>query len=108
MIRRTRELTDRPFGVDLILPARLEQTGVRASDVAERIPPAALGRRATHRRRPRRRTAGVTRWRPANALGTDAEAQIAVVLEEQVPVFVGALGTPGAVRVEVARRRRSS
>ena len=27
VIRRTRELTDRPFGVDLILPARIDQAG---------------------------------------------------------------------------------
>ncbi len=59
VVRRTRELTDRPFGVDLILPARLEQSGVRASDVAERIPPEhrevarRIARRA-RRRRPRR------------------------------------------------------
>ncbi len=97
VIRRTRELTDRPFGVDLILPARLEQSGVRARDIAEQIPaehwdfanriaqelgvetPAASARAVGGER---------------NALGTDAEAQIAVVLEEQVPVFVGALGTP--------------
>ena len=34
VIRRTRELTDRPFGVDLILPARLDQGGTKVSDVA--------------------------------------------------------------------------
>jgi len=32
-----------------------------------------------------------------NALGTDAEAQVEVILEEGVPVFVGALGSPGFV-----------
>ena len=32
-----------------------------------------------------------------NALGTDAEAQVQVILEEGVPVFVGALGSPGFV-----------
>ena len=98
VVRRTRELTDRPFGVDLILPARLEQSGVRASDVAERIPP-------EHREVARRiaRELGVDapaadreKGRDRNALGTDAEAQIAVVLEEHVPVFVGALGTPAS------------
>ena len=98
-IRRTRELTDRPFGVDLILPARLEQSGVRAIDVAERIP-------SEHWDMARRIAADLGVDPPAapdrargggrNALGTDAEAQIAVVLEEQVPVFVGALGTPAA------------
>ena len=96
VIRRTRELTARPFGVDLILPARLEQTGVRASDVADRIPP-------EHWEVARRIAGELGVESPAapgggqrNALGTDAEAQVAVVLEEQVPVFVGALGTPAA------------
>ena len=94
VIRRTRQLTDRPFGVDLILPARLEQSGMRASDVAARIP-------AAHLELARRIAAELEVEPPSgrgggerNALGTDAEAQIAVVLEEQVPVFVGALGTP--------------
>jgi NAD(P)H-dependent flavin oxidoreductase YrpB (nitropropane dioxygenase family) len=41
---------------------------------------------------PRPASGGVER----KALGTDAEAQIAVIIEEQVPVFVGALGTPAA------------
>lgn len=99
VIRRTRELTDRPFGVDLILPARLEQSGVRVRDVADRIPPAHLeaARRIANE-------LGVDEPAPPppghrgerNALGTDAESQISVVLEEQVPVFVGALGTPAA------------
>ena len=96
VIRRTRELTDRPFGVDLILPARLEQTGVRASDIAARIP-------QQHREVAARIAAELGVEPPVatgggdrNALGTDAEAQIEVVLEEQVPVFVGALGTPAA------------
>lgn len=101
VIRRTRELTDRPFGVDLILPARIEQTGARSSDVAERIPP--------EHWEVARRIAGELGVEPPsgrgasgrNALGTDAEAQVAVVLEEQVPVFVGALGTPAAFAAEL-------
>jgi nitronate monooxygenase len=94
VIRRTRELTDRPFGVDLILPARLGQGGTRVRDVASLIP-------AEHRAVADRIAAelGVEpaagpRGGDRNALGTDAEAQIEVVLAEQVPVFVGALGTP--------------
>jgi NAD(P)H-dependent flavin oxidoreductase YrpB (nitropropane dioxygenase family) len=97
VIRRTSELTDRPFGVDLILPARLEQSGVRVQDVAARIP-------AEHRQVAERIAAelgveprseiGASGER--RALGTDAEAQIDVVIEEHVPVFVGALGSPAA------------
>lgn len=102
VIRRTRELTSRPFGVDLILPARLEQSGARMADVAERIP---QGHWDSARQiagelgvdQPTRSTRGSGGGGSRrNALGTDAEAQIAVVLDEQVPVFVGALGTPAA------------
>lgn len=94
VIRRTRELTDRPFGVDLILPARIEQGGVSVGAVAERIP-------AEHRAVAERIAADLGVEPPArglgsrNALGTDAEAQIDVIVEEGVPVFVGALGSPG-------------
>ena len=99
VIRRTRELTDRPFGVDLILPARIDQGGASISDVADLIPDehrAVASRIATD--------LGVEPPAPAdgapterNALGTDAEAQVEVILEEGVPVFVGALGSPGFV-----------
>lgn len=93
-IRRTRELTDRPFGVDLILPARLDQGGLSVADVAEQIP-------AEHRAAATRIAAdlgvepSVDPALDGAALGTDADAQIEVILEEQVPVFVGALGSPG-------------
>ncbi|MEM9566599.1 MAG: nitronate monooxygenase [Actinomycetota bacterium] len=97
VIRRTRELTDRPFGVDLILPARIEQGGMSVGDVAEMIP-------AEHRTVAERIAAdlGVEPAASAgagdrNALGTDADAQVDVIAEEAVPVFVGALGSPGFV-----------
>jgi NAD(P)H-dependent flavin oxidoreductase YrpB (nitropropane dioxygenase family) len=98
VIRRTRELTDRPFGVDLILPARLDQAGVSVADVVELIPEG-------HRAAAARIAAdlGVEPPDPAGAprggmaLGTDAEAQVQAILEEGVPVFVGALGSPGFV-----------
>jgi nitronate monooxygenase len=96
VIRRTRLLTDRPFGVDLILPARIAQSGMSVLDVAQRIP-------AEHRELAKRIAAELDVDQPSShrgggrrALGTDAEAQVGVVIEEQVPVFVGALGTPAA------------
>lgn len=100
VIRRTRELTDRPFGVDLILPARIDQGGASIDDVAKLIPDE---HRATASRiaaelgvePPTPAAGGEDRER--NALGTDAEAQVEVILEEGVPVFVGALGSPGFV-----------
>ncbi|MCP5027795.1 MAG: nitronate monooxygenase [Actinomycetia bacterium] len=95
-IRRTRELTDRPFGVDLILPARIDQGGARVSDVAALIPDE---HRATAARIAQELgiDSTVSSGEDRNALGTDAEAQIEVILEEGVPVFVGALGSPGFV-----------
>jgi NAD(P)H-dependent flavin oxidoreductase YrpB (nitropropane dioxygenase family) len=97
VIRRTRELTSRPFGVDLILPARIDQGGASVADVAELIP-------EEHRATATRIAARLGVEPPAgdasderNALGTDAEAQVEVILEEGVPVFVGALGSPGFV-----------
>ncbi|MEM9615437.1 MAG: nitronate monooxygenase [Actinomycetota bacterium] len=98
VIRRTRELTDKPFGVDLILPARIEQGGVSVGDVAEMIP-------GEHRAQAERiatdlgvaPVAATAAAGERNALGTDAEAQVDVIAEEAVPVFVGALGSPGFV-----------
>lgn len=102
VVRRTRELTDRPFGVDLILPARIDQGGTKVADVVGMLPD-------EHRRVAARIADELSIEPPAegeggplgsgqrNALGTDAEAQIEVILEEGVPVFVGALGSPGFV-----------
>jgi len=97
-VRQCRELTDRPFGVDLILPARIAQGGARVADVASRIP-------AAHRELAERialaHGADLTtdELSPAGgermALGTDAEAQVDIIIDEKVPVFVGALGSPG-------------
>ena len=99
VIGRTRDLTDRPFGVDLILPARLDQGGTKISDVVERIP---SGHRETAARIAselgvEQAAGSANRATDRNALGTDAEAQVQVILEEGVPVFVGALGSPGSV-----------
>ncbi|MDG2211498.1 MAG: nitronate monooxygenase [Acidimicrobiales bacterium] len=97
VIRRTYELTDKPFGVDLILPARIDQSGTKMSDVADLIP-------EEHKKAAKsiaeelgvNQTSAVSNM-DRNALGTDAEAQIEVVMEENVPVFVGALGSPGFI-----------
>ena len=104
-IRECRKLTDRPFGVDLILPARVDQGGARISDVARHIPDEhrELAERIAREHGGQRAAPAGANAVPANerstdnrmALGTDAEAQIEVILEEKVPVFVGALGSPG-------------
>ena len=38
VVRKTYDLTDKPFGVDLILPTRIDQDGTKMSDVADLIP----------------------------------------------------------------------
>ncbi len=103
VIRRTRELTDKPFGVDLILPARIDQGGATMTDVARLIPEEHQAV-ATGIAADLAADLGVDPAAPPsddgvdrNALGTDAEAQVQAILEEGVPVFVGALGSPGFV-----------
>lgn len=100
VIRRTRELTDRPFGVDLILPSRIDQGGTKVSDVASMIPEdyrLTASRIAGDLGVELGVELGEATDQDRNALGTDAEAQVQVILEEGVPVFVGALGSPGFV-----------
>ena len=98
-IVRTRELTDRPFGVDIILPAQMGMEPVPWSAVLETIP-------TEHRDYVRRlqheldlpdlspeELAAYFQGRPA--LGTGVEEQINVILEEKVAVFASGLGSPG-------------
>lgn len=99
VIRRTRELTDKPFGVDLILPARLDQGGVSVADVSDMVPleHRSVAERIAQELGVTASSAGSAASEERMALGTDAEAQVEVILEEGVPVFVGALGSPGFV-----------
>lgn len=97
-IRRVRELTPHPFGVDLIIPAALStREGTRAA-IREQI-------RRDHPRHwafvealyerhriPRAAIDLELTWTPAL---TDAQAD--VVIEERVPLFVVALGDPAAL-----------
>ncbi len=100
MIRRVRELTDRPFGVNLWLhpalrpptdPATLPETDVRgAQSILNRF----------------RERLGVapTTARPA-PLPNFVDAAFAVVIDERVPVFSVALGDPGPDMVAACRAR---
>ncbi len=99
-IRRVRELTDKPFGVDLLLPSNLVNVsgasgGEGPRDPRELIPAemvaavkkiaADLGieyKEAPRSPEPRLR-------------GLDYRAQMEVVIEEKVPVFASGLGSPG-------------
>ena len=98
-IRRIRELTDRPFGVDLLLPASMDDAEPESIEAMwqriERDHPA-------HVKfvRELMREFGLPQAPPANdwfmsprLLGEQAQA----VLEEKVPVFAVGLGNPGLI-----------
>ncbi|HEX5367334.1 MAG TPA: nitronate monooxygenase family protein [Acidimicrobiales bacterium] len=87
-IQRVRELTDRPFGVDLLLPSQ-----TTSGDVLPPRPPS---------QRPRRGPAGPDRDVDLGELalhpdGTPVrpEELMRIVAEEEVPVFASGLGNPG-------------
>ena len=86
-IRKTRQLTDKPFGVDLILPANIPE-GDREETVE--LPPTPdwlIRLRAEH---------GIVE--PPDQVmrvsGTLIRNQVRVILEEKVPVFASGLGNP--------------
>lgn len=81
-IRRVRELTDRPFGVDLLLPPQLTSDNPSLTAAREAI--AALP--AEQRQALPELDALVTPGHVDN--------QVAICLEEQVPVLVSGLGSP--------------
>jgi NAD(P)H-dependent flavin oxidoreductase YrpB (nitropropane dioxygenase family) len=104
-IAEIRRLTDRPFGVDLLLPASLAETGETRAAAKERLA----------REHPRH-VAFVDKLRRDLALPevtVESSAvmspafirrQVDVVLEERVPVFAAGLGDPAWV-VPLARER---
>lgn len=98
-IRRIRQLTDLPFGVNLIIPTRMStRTGTRAeirADIREKYP--------AHWDLVQRifREEGIEPRAIDKEYSLTEEmtaAQTEVVFEERVPLFVVALGDPGAVR----------
>lgn len=103
VIRETRKLTDRPFGVDLLLPTKVSATTGSRDEIREDI-------RKNHTEQWRLVEALFERYGlPAHRLDRShgltrdyTSAQVEVVFEEKVPVFVIALGDP-ALLVERAR-----
>ena len=104
-IREVRALTDKPFGVDLLLPARLAESEDTRAGIREQLqrdyPKHVAFVRSlmrefdlpdefTEKKRP------VTR--------KNIQGQVDVVLEERVPVFAAALGDPSWV-VPLAREK---
>ena len=105
-IRETRSLTERPFGVDTLLPASVRRSAGRGS--ARKSGPAPQDLVAEYRALARAflEREGVARAprRPVDPEEIDApplltqaffEAQMDVVIEEGVPVYAAGLGDPG-------------
>jgi len=94
-IREVRALTDRPFGVDLLLPARIAdapdtRSGVR-EEIRRRYPEHAAFVRSLLRR------FDLPEVLPENETVVNVEYAkrvIEVVLEERVPIFAAGLGDP--------------
>ena len=105
-IERTRELTDKPFGVDTLLPG-----SVRRGAMEKKAGPSPLDQLDGHRafakeflereglsQRAQERNASVDdldRGGPAPLTKEFFEAQMKVVIEEKVPVYAAGLGDPG-------------
>lgn len=111
-IRRTRMLTDRPFGVDTLLPASVPDTLEAAASrhrpertSAERSGPLVPAEVLEARDRfmdaeglPRRKKdpAGAPRQQRVALVRDFFSAQLEVVLDHKVPVYVAGLGVPPA------------
>ncbi len=98
-IRKTKALTDRPFGVDVILPAQMDRETVTWAEVLTQIPEEHLDYA-----RQIQKKLGLPEVTPEKAkeyfagrpaLGTGIDEQIQVILDEKVDVFASGLGSPG-------------
>ena len=97
-IQRVRQLTDKPFGVDLLLPASLAAASTTRTGVRKELA-------KTHPEHVKFMHGLLDRFELApvpvdnDLVNSDvyAEAQIQVVLEEEVPVFAAGLGDPARV-----------
>ena len=92
MIAKVRSLTDKPFGIDLLLPARVAATGTR-EDLDQEIPEDQ--RRFVEQLREEFKIPRPSEPPERPPLTQDYfRRQVAVVLDEQVPVFASGLGNP--------------
>lgn len=104
-IQRTRELTDKPFGVDTLLPASVRRESHKQQagpSPAEKLPEyQAFAREFMEREglEPVKlppRPADSDGKKPRAVFSKDFfEAQMEVVIEERVPVYASGLGNPG-------------
>jgi nitronate monooxygenase len=103
-IRRTRELTDKPFGVDTLLPASVRRASYEGSEgpkPADQVPDMQAFAQAFMARE-HMDPVDPTELRQRREPGEPAiftkeffEAQMDVVIEERVPVYASGLGNPG-------------
>ncbi len=102
-IRRTRSLTDKPFGVDTLLPASVRRAAAQREPGDEAAERAQLeGHLAFARQfmaQENLEPVAESRRRGSGGLQVFSkeffEAQMAVVIEERVPVYAAGLGNPG-------------
>jgi nitronate monooxygenase len=93
LIRETRDLTDKPFGVDAACPGRVEETATEES-LRAGIPAEAWD--FAHKFAEELGIPYVRGRICLNAISTETTRQwVKICLEEHVPVFVSAAGNPG-------------
>ena len=105
-IARTRQLTDKPFGVDTLLPSTVPSSGSTSQFRAE-LPQSHIDFAKSFKERhhvpdpaPRK-----SRTRSGMAFSKDFfDKQIQVVLDEKVPVYVAGLGNPAFLMKEAHAR----
>ncbi len=104
-IARTRKLTDKPFGVDTLLPSTVPTEGTTQKFRAE-LPQAHIDFVKEFKRRHELPDLDPNRRRGrAMAFSRDFfNRQIEVVLDEKVPVYVAGLGDPGFMVAEAHAR----
>lgn len=98
-IRRVRELTDKPFGVDLLLPSNLVNVSGASGGEAPRDPRELIPAEMVAAVKKIAADLGIEYKEAPRSLesrprGLDYRAQMEVVIEEKVPVFASGLGSP--------------
>ncbi len=101
-IRAVRKLTDKPFGVDVILPPTVSKDMVTPAALSAMITPEYKQYFSELRKRFNVPQTPEGEAEAFHIMGTGAAAQVEVILDEKVPVFASGLGSP-AFMMERAR-----
>lgn len=103
-IQRTRSLTDKPFGVDTLLPASVRRAAQQAGDTPEKDDPMELlkGHISFAKQFMEQESLEASENAPKRKEGALPvfskeffEAQMQVIVDEKVPVYAAGLGNPG-------------